>query len=214
MTDTPPQSVSPYEQTNDSNGYAVYSVVVMADLQQQASIERVRKAVGNMRSMIPAHVTVKGTFCQVADLNDLISTIKQIAQETVPFEVQFKPGGPEKKTSTEGSEFATQPIEKTSELVRLHERLYDAISPVTTLAYGREDGGHYWPHMTIYSEPSQEPARRADQLLADLDIGDGYHCEAMFLMGHVGRPYRGRWTVLREFPFGASQSTQSAQSEK
>ena len=203
MTDTPPPpSVSPYEQTIDSNGYAVYSVVVMADLQQQAAIEQVRQAVGNMRSMIPAHVTVKGTFCQVDNLNELITIVRRIAQDTKPFEVRFKPGGPEKEISKEGSEFATQPIEKTSELVRLHERLYEAISPITMLAYGREDGDHFWPHMGIYAEPSPELADRADHLLSVLQISDGYHCDAMFLMGHIGRPYRGRWTVVREFPFG------------
>lgn len=202
MSDSPiPESVSPYEQTNDTNGYAVYSVVVMADVLQQAAIERVRRGVGNMRSMIPAHVTVKGTFCRISDLNHLINLVSQIAQETPPFDVQFKPGGPEKKTSDQGSEFATQPIEKTVELVRLHERLYDAISPITALAYGREDGDYYWPHMTIYSEPSPDFLNQTDALLSELDIGESYPCDTMFLMGHIGRPYRGRWAVVREFPF-------------
>lgn len=197
-----PEIVSPYEQSNDANGYAVYLVVVMADVLQQAAVEQVRRGVGNMRSMIPAYVTVKGTFCRVDNLDELITRIWQIAQATTPFDVQFKPNGPEKKTSDQGYEFATQEIQKTPELVDLHEQLYASIAPVTINAYGVEHGENYWPHMGIYAEPSPELADRADASLSELDIGSGYSCDAMFLMGHIGRPYRGRWAVVREFPFG------------
>jgi len=155
--------------------------------------------------MIPAHITAKGTFCEVPSLEEVIRLMRQVAEATSPFEVKFSPEGPRRGQFEEGPQYATQPIEKTSELVELHDRLYDLIAPTTTNAYAREDGDNYWPHMTIYSEPMPQLEHQADDLLESLVIGTGFDCDAMFLMGHIGPPYRGRWTVVREVPFGTSR---------
>ena len=197
-----PTIVSPYERTNDDNGYAVYSVVLIATLHQQAAVDAVRKSVGNRRSMIPAHITVKGTFCEIPSLDEIVSHLRSVARDTTKFDVVFGTDGVKKRTIADGGGFAGQSIQKTAELVQLHNGLYDSIAPITTNAYGREDGDHYRPHMTIFHEPSPELEHQTDDLLLSLDIGEGYECDAMFLMGHIGRPYRGRWTVVREVPFG------------
>ncbi|MDP6666671.1 MAG: 2'-5' RNA ligase family protein [Dehalococcoidia bacterium] len=189
-----PKIVSPYNRPDDEFGYAVYSIVVMASLAQQAAIDHVRRVVRNQRSMIPAHVTVKGTFCEIPSINAIIKNARKVADNTGPFRVEF-----ESSTDRRGNTFAGQRIKKTPGLVTLHDRLYDALAPITTNAYAREDGDHYRPHMSVYAEPTPGFEHAADEMLTNLDIGTGFDCDAMFLMGHIGPPYRGRWTVVREF---------------
>ena len=85
-----PKIVSPYNRPDDEFGYAVYSVVVMASLSQQAAIHVVRQGVKHQRSMIPAHVTVKGTFCEVPSLEKLIDRIQEIAIRVKSFRLEFQ----------------------------------------------------------------------------------------------------------------------------
>ena len=152
--------------------------------------------------MIPAHVTVKGTFCEVPSLEKLIDRIQEIAIRVKSFRLEFQLDSQNYDSISgikrNGNEYAGLPIRKTPGLVALHDLLYEALSPITTQAYGREDGEFYKPHMTIYAEATPGLEQKADELLNELDIGSGFDCDALFLMGHVGPPYRGRWTVVRE----------------
>jgi hypothetical protein len=197
-----PNIVSPYNRPDDAFGYAVYSVVIMASIGQQAKIQSVRDAVKYQRSMIPGHITVKGTFCDIESLNGIIERIRDVADKTAPFYAVFKgvdESDLDNRYERKGSSYAGQLIEKTPDLVALHDALYDSLSPVTTNAYAREDGDHYHPHLAIYAEAAPGLEEVADEQLNNLDIGKALTCDSMFLMGHIGPPYRGRWTIVREF---------------
>ena len=197
-----PKIVSPYDRPDDEFGYAVYSVVIKASISQQAAIQAVRQAVKHKRSMIPAHVTVKGTFCELPSLDTIIDRIQEIARQVAPLRVEFQLGDRNDESSSgikrNGNDYAGQMIRRTDDLVALHDLLYEALSPITTNAYGREDGDNYKPHMAIYAEATPGLEQKADEMLANLDIGSGFDCDVLFLMGHIGPPYRGRWTVVRE----------------
>lgn|GEM_PF-484747 len=196
-----PNIVSPYNRADGAFGYAVYSVVIMASVGQQAKIQSVREAVKYQRSMIPAHITVKGTFCEIDSLEMIIDRIRHVAEKTSPFRVLFSSAvdsDPAQRYERNGNSYAGQLIEKTPDLVELHDALYNSLSPITTNAYDREDGDHYHPHMAIYAEATPGLEDVADEEINSLDIGSSFTCDSMFLMGHIGPPYRGRWTIVRE----------------
>jgi 2'-5' RNA ligase len=195
------KQVSPYERQNDRFGYAVYSVVAMASLAQQGMVDLARRALGCQRAMVPAHVTVKGAFCEIPGLDEVMKRVKEAAAVTPPFRVRFS-GRPNRVTSADGRVGASQGVERTPELLELHEQLYHALAPVTVNAYGDEAGEAYHPHLTVYDEPLPELEYRTTDILNTMQLGDGFECSSVFLMGHIGRPYRGRWTAVREFVLG------------
>ena len=194
-------SVSPYEQRNDEFGYAVYSVVAFADRAIQERVQAVRDAVAVERSMMPAHITVKGTFCRIKQLDEIITTISDIAASSDPVEIIFE-GGANQSWPDSDNQLGFQGIEITPDLKALHMKLFDALTPITTLAYGPE-GQSYRAHLTVYSEPSSGHEDLANQLAAGLDLGTGFIADSVCLMGHVGTPYSGEWKIIREFGFTA-----------
>lgn len=193
------QSVSPYEQRNDRFGYAVYSVVVFADGQIQKKVQNIRNAVAIRRSMMPAHITVKGTFCRISNLDETRKVISDIAAATDPVEIVFQ-GGANQAFVSSDSQSGFQGVEITPELKSLHMNLFDALTPLTTLAYGPE-GERYRAHLTVYAEPSPGSGDLANELASSLDLGEGYAATSMCLMGHAGTPYRGQWSIIEEFQF-------------
>ncbi len=193
------QPVSPYEQWNDSFGYAVYSVVVFADHETRERVQAVRGAVAAQRAMMPAHVTVKGTFCRINDLDEIKTAVSDIALATDPFEIEFA-GGASQTFGGADHQFGFQGIQVTPDLKALHMSLYDSLSPVSTRAYGSE-GENYRPHLTVYAEPAPDRVDLANDLVSRLDLGAGFTANSMRLMGHVGRPYSGEWKLIKEFDF-------------
>ncbi len=193
------QSVSPYEQQNDRFGYAVYSVVVLADPETWRSVQAVRDAVAAQRAMMPAHVTVKGTFCRIEDLDQIMAVISRIAAATERVYVRFA-GGANQSFGRADLQSGFQGIQVTPDLRALHMSLYDSLSPVSILAYGPE-GESYHPHLTVYAEPAPGRGDLAHELASKLDLGAGFTASSMCLMGHVGTPYRGEWKLIKEFDF-------------
>ncbi len=169
-----PKIVSPYGRPNDAFGYAVYSVVVLATPEQQMTVQAVRDAVKNQRSMIPAHVTVKGTFCEISSLDEIKERIARAASAADPFYLEFDGMAEVHISKLLKSDLCTQPIRKTRQLVELHDLLYDELFAVTTNAYGREDRDKFRAHLTVYSEPVAELQQKGRDLAASLDLGSGY----------------------------------------
>ncbi len=198
--DDKPKIVSPYGRPDDRFGYSVYSCVAFATPEQQREVQTLRDAVKAQRSMMPAHVTVKGTFCEIPSLDIVKALVARVAEATPDFFVEFASGielGREYDT-TPGSAFVQ--YRKTTELVGLHDRLFDALAPVTTNAYGREQGDDYRPHLTVFDEPLPELKQLGKELVAKTKVtGTGFPVHEVWLMGHVGPPYRGRWMPIESF---------------
>lgn len=195
------KTVNPYDLSNDRFGYSVYGVVLFASEDQQRKVQVVRDAVRNRRSMLPAHVTVKGPVCEIPDLETIRSLVGSVASMTAPFAVNFE-GRPDARTLPNGEVFAGQPIAKTLELVAVHNRLIEVLQPITTNAYRLDATGEYHPHLTIYHEPEPDLAAHGEKLLSTLDLGTGFEATGLHLVAHVGTPYRGKWELLNFYPFG------------
>ena len=195
-----PKIVSPYGRPDDRFGYAVYSCVAFATPEQQKEVQALRDAVKAQRSMMPAHVTVKGTFCEIPSPDRIKALVRQVADTTQAFKAEFAGGivpGPRYDT---GEGWAGVAVRKTPPLVDLHERLCDTLAAVTTNAYGPESGDDYHPHVTVIHEPLPELKPIGKELVAKAKLtGSGFPVQEIWLMGHVGPPYRGTWTTIESF---------------
>ncbi|NQW18222.1 MAG: 2'-5' RNA ligase family protein [Chloroflexi bacterium] len=191
------KSVSPYDQRDDKFGYAVYSVVVFADAETQRRVCTIGDAVAVQRVMMPAHITVKGTFCRIEDLDEVKAEISEIAAQTEGVFVKFE-GRANQSFDNSDHQHGYQGINITSELQAFHMKLYESLIPISTLAYGKE-GRNYHPHLTVYAEPASGREKLADELSSSLDLGDGFTAKEVTLMGHVGIPYRGKWKIIEQF---------------
>ena len=192
--------VSPYGRPDDRFGYAVYSCVAFAAPEQQQEVQALRDAVKAQRSMMPAHVTVKGTFCEIPSLDAVKALIAQIAEVTPGFFVEFEGGIRLGRTYDTAPGWAGVQFRKTPELVGLHDSLYRVLAPVTTNAYGLERGDDYRPHMTVFDEPLPELKQLGKELAAKTKLrSPGFPVSEIWFMGHVGPPYRGRWMTIESF---------------
>lgn len=191
----PKRNVDPYTLSNDREGYSVYGFVLMASEPQQESVQKIRDAVRVERSMLPAHVTVKGPISDVPSLAEVQRIVSEITETTSALRVEFD-GTPRARRLDNGETLATQAIKVTPELSDLHERLLIALDPVSATAYRSEDVGVYGPHLTIYHEPLPELESHGEKLLETFDIGDGFDAHAIHVFGHSGTPFRGKWALL------------------
>ena len=78
---------------NDPFGYSVYRVVAFMPPGQVARVETLRRQSGMKRSLIPAHVEVKGDFCDVDSLDTVRARTRRIARKTAPMHLEFADGG-------------------------------------------------------------------------------------------------------------------------
>ena len=95
----PARNVHPYSMSNDRNGYSVYGVIVYGTPEQQAAVREIRDAVRVRRSMLAAHVIVKGPVCEIPSIEDLPRVIGSVAEASWPIAVEFE-GSPTAPIST------------------------------------------------------------------------------------------------------------------
>jgi hypothetical protein len=78
---------------NDRFGYSVYALVSPASPEQVRLVAEVRKTVGQERAVIPAHVTIRGTFYGIDSLEEMRGLLRRTAAGLEPIRVEFSPGG-------------------------------------------------------------------------------------------------------------------------
>ena len=184
--------------TNDEFGYSAYTLVAMADPQQVASVDGVRNAIGLKRATIQAHVTIRGTFFAIPSLDDLRTSLRQVASEQSLAQVQFSAGGWKFLRRESGRHAAIMPCETTADLLDLNEAFDSVIRPISTNAYSDE----YRAHLTLCQDCTDEQIDDAERLAQDLDIGDGFEVGTVSLMGRVGPAFGGEWKPIDQFGLG------------
>ena len=184
------------DRPNDRFGYSVYAGVLTAAPRQVAEVAKLREAIKPRRSMLPAHVTVMGTFCDVQSLDEIKRIFAGVARGCRPVEVKFDGTGMHIYP-----DWASFDVVKRAELVRLHDELTAAVSPHVTDAYGYAEHG-YTPHLTLWQECPPEDQTLADRLGRELDLGRGFTARAVDLVGRAGPAHGGRWVTVESFPLG------------
>lgn len=185
---------------NDRFGYGVYSLVAHASPEQVRLVAEVREAVGQARAVIPAHVTIRGTFYGIDGLDRMRGLLRRTAASLEPARVEFGPGGWELLSEGGGRQACALPCVTSPELRSLHEAFDAVIRPDSHDAYG----GAYRAHLTLCQDCTRDQARQALELIARQDFGAGFAFDSVELVGRVGPAFGGGWTVIESFPLAPS----------
>jgi 2'-5' RNA ligase len=177
---------------NDRFGYSVYALVAHASPEQVRMVSEVREAVGQTRAVIPAHVTVRGTFYGIASLDEMRRLLRETAHDLEPTRVTFGLDGWTIHPGDGDRHGCVMPCETTPALLALHRTFDAVIRPRSRDAYG--DGYH--AHLTLCQDCTREQAQQAVALIAGMDIGTGFDVDSVELMGRVGPAFGGRWTLI------------------
>lgn len=179
---------------NDRFGYSVYTTVAHASPDQVQMVADARKTVGQERAIIPAHVTIRGTFYGIESLEEMRGLLRDTAADLEPAQVEFSPGG--WKFAGDGDRHGCwMPCVTTPALLSLHETFDAVIRHRSKDAY--EEG--YRAHMTLCQDCTGEQIRQAKALVAGLDIGTGFKFSSVALMGRVGPAFGGKWVLIESF---------------
>jgi 2'-5' RNA ligase len=184
---------------NDRFGYSVYTVVAHASPEQARIVSEVRETVGQARAVIPAHVTVRGTFHGIESLGEMRGLLRETAAGLPPGQVEFDPAGWQLHAVDGDRHGCAMPCVTTPALRSLHERFDAVVRPRSQDAYGNT----YRAHMTLCQDCTREQALQALALLAGLDIGTGFDFGSVELMGRVGPAFGGEWTLIESFPLAS-----------
>jgi 2'-5' RNA ligase len=177
--------------TNDRFGYSCYALVIPAPPDITARVAAIEKASGMTRAKIPAHITVKGTFHQVADLKEVRETARRVVGGIRRFRISFE--GATVKGDAEGAGLA---VPVSTDLQQLHDRLVAAFKPLVETVYPDDP---YGPHMTFYQEAPVDGVELARALVEKTDFGTGFEATAVDLMGRRGPAYGGKWELIERF---------------
>jgi 2'-5' RNA ligase len=186
---------------DDRFGYSVYALVAHASPEQVRMVAEVRQAVGQERAVIPAHVTVRGTFYGIASLEEMRALLRETATGLEPAQVTFGAGGWTIHAAGD-RHGCVMPCVTTPALIALHQAFDAVIRPRSLDAYG--DG--YRAHLTLCQDCTREQIQRAEAMVAGMDIGTGFDFDSVELMGRVGPAFGGEWVLIESIPLGRRPS--------
>jgi 2'-5' RNA ligase len=184
---------------NDQYGYSVYTLVAHADQHQVDQIAAIRDAINQTRAMIPAHVTVRGTFHSVENLDELSELLRTTAIAQSMARVEFGSADWNYLANKSGRTTARMFCSTTPALISLHDAFDSVIRPRTINAYPDE----YRAHLTLCQDCSEEQIEHARTLVADMDIGTGFDIKSVQLMGRIGPAFGGEWVQIESFALGS-----------
>ena len=183
-------------QPNDQFDYSCYALVIPASVALTAQVEALRSTVGVTVASIPAHITAKGTFFNIASLEQVKERVAAITRATAPFFISFQAA-----QIHWWAEVAALTVAVTPPLQALHDALVAAIAPLGLPAY-RDDP--YVVHMTLVYNPPPAALDRVKELIDHMDFGPGFQADAVQLMGRVGPRVGGAWELVEQFALSGS----------
>jgi 2'-5' RNA ligase len=189
----------------DPTLYDRFSVVAFATPELLDAVETVRRALPpSGRPILPGHVTIKGTWIDPTDLDEMAARIRRCCAEARPFTL----------TSSalhiwppEGGEHASVVVEMRAddEGVRLHWQLVEELAGLATTIYYGEDVGVYTPHLTIVQEIAPEQAEAALPVIERLLPPFSFTATEAALVGRRGGV---AWETLTTFPLDMTPSSE------
>ena len=176
--------------------YDRFSIVAFAPPADRAAVDELRRRLPpSGRPILQAHVTIKGTFVEPSDLDQIADAIEKACAGAAPFRL----------TTTGIRVFDREgggvglAIQESDAFFALHRRLAADLGPLCRTIYEAELTNTFHPHLTIVQQiPASaiEPARATVEA-ANLHI-DFPATEASL----VGRRTGHAWETLQSFPLG------------
>jgi 2'-5' RNA ligase len=175
-----------------------FAVVAFGTPDVIEAVEEIRRALPpSGRPILPAHVTVKGTFVDPADLDQIAERARACCTQSRPF--TLRTGGLNVWSDEAGSGVLFR-VEESAELTRLHWQLVEQLQGLATTIYPGEDTGSYHPHLTVVQQIPAEAAEAAVPIV-------NQHAPSGFAflvteIALVGRRHGTAWETLTTFPLG------------
>jgi 2'-5' RNA ligase len=181
----------------DPRAYDRFAVVALGTPEIVAAVERVRQMLPpSGRPILPAHVTVKGTFVEPTDLDEIVARVGRACAEAEPFALTT--GAVDVWSDEHGSGVLLH-VEAAAAGVRLHWRLVEELKGLGTTTYHGEDIGVYRPHLTIVQQIPAEHAHAAVAVVERKLPGFTFTVTELALVGRRGGL---AWETLTTFPLG------------
>ena len=184
----------------DPAAYDRFSVVAFGTPAVVEAVEQIRRALPpSGRPILPAHVTVKGTFVEPADLDEIAARIRACCAEARPFTLTTEALD---VWLDEGGSGVLFHVEEEPELTRLHWRLVEQVKGLATTIYSGEDVGVYLPHLTVVQQIPAEDAKAAVPVIERLArVGFTFPVIETALVGRRGGT---AWETIATFPLGTA----------
>lgn len=174
-----------------------FAVVAFGTPEVIAAVETIRRALPpSGRPILPAHVTVKGTFVEPIALAQIAVVIRSCCAEARSFTLTTSHLNVWDDEAGSGVLFE---VEEAPELARLHWRLVERLKGLATTIYYGEDIGVYTPHLTIVQQIPAEDAEAAVPVIEKLSSGFSFPVAEVALVGRRGGA---AWETLTTFPLG------------
>jgi len=164
-----------------------------------AAIESLRRALPpSGRPILPGHVTVKGTFVDPLDLEEIARRIAACCAVSEPFTVtaghwQVRVDGDWSNCWLEADDCPP--------MTRLHEALVSALSGLCTTTYVGEAEGTFVPHLTLAQQFPLASADAARDILTAASPQFTFRVSAIALVGRRGGT---AWETIRSYPLGTT----------
>ena len=173
-----------------------YAVVTFATTQICEDLRKVRaQCAPSGRPLMDAHVTVKGGFSDLRELDGPMRAIDQAVAGVNPFAVRTT----EPQVLTRGDRASiVLPLEDSTALRALHGRLVEALAPYGVHDSQSDQPGAYAPHVTVVQDVPIDGLEQSVRAVEGWRLNYFWTVRDVDLVGLRDR----LWQSLRVFRFG------------
>ena len=183
----------------DSAVYDRFAIVAFGTPAVVDAVEQIRRALPpSGRPILPAHVTVKGTFVEPVSLDQIAERLRACCASTQPFSLTT---GTLDVWSDEGGSGVLFHVDESPELTKLHWQLVEEIKTLAATVYYGEDIGVYTPHLTVVQQIPADRATAAVPVVERHSPGFTFPVTEIALVGRLGGT---AWETITTFPLGGT----------
>ncbi len=181
----------------DPKAYDRFAVVAFATPEIVEAVEEIRRQLPPAgRPILPAHVTIKGTFVDSLDLDEILKRTRDCCAAAQPFTLTTGPI----RVWGEGSDaVVVLEVEQSPPLTRLHWELVEALKALCTTTYYGEDISEFAPHLTLVQQIPLAEAEAAAAFVERLAVTYTFPVTEAALVGRRGGV---AWETLATVPIG------------
>ena len=188
-------------QRPDRFGYTGYGVAILMPEDVCEEVLKIRQQPGIPPLTMPPHITVKGTFAEPSNLEEVIRIASEIAADTARFAVEF---GQLEVWGRYDARILVVSVKQAPELDRLHRRLVKGIGPISTSVYladRPEPVAGFRFHLTLYQGADEAAHANGRHAAEELTLPPRADANGIGLFGRVNRRAGHEWRQLEDFPF-------------
>jgi 2'-5' RNA ligase len=168
----------------NADEYDRFAVVALAPPEVGQAVERIRgRLPPSGRPILPAHVTMKGTFVDPVDLDRIVERIGACCEEAEPFTLTT---GDPRLWRDQGHGLVVLGVQDSPPLTTLHWRMVEELRTLCVTTYSGEGVGRFTPHLTIVQQLPVDQVAAAFALVERLDPRYSFSVNEAALVGRRG----------------------------